>query len=312
MQEYFLAVDGGGSKTEFCLYHCETGKARHFLSGSSNYKIAEADAERAVFLEGVDRVFQEAGISVQQIRGLVMGMSGVDSQADYDHYLEIAVCTAIPRDRIYLCNDSEMAFYSKGTPPGLCMIAGTGSIATGIAADLRTVRSGGWSNYISDEGSGSWLGVQILRALLRYCDGYEPYQPIFDVLRAHFGAAEFDELPPILTNANVQEVAGTAKPVMEMADAGDAYCAELVQEAARLVAEIAGSVYRKLAFELENEVEVVTAGSLFKSTAFYQEFTETLAKKVAAQNLRFCGEVVSPVLGGIALAKILFGEAGRK
>ena len=311
MREYFLAVDGGGSKTEFCLYNCASGEAWRSLSGSSNYKIMEADAERTVFLEGVEHVFRERGIDAGQVRGLVMGMSGIDSQADYDHYLQIALCTGIPRERIYLCNDSELAFYTQGTPPGLCVIAGTGSVATGIAADKRTVRSGGWSNYISDEGSGGWIGVQVLRALLRYCDGYGTYEPVFDVLRSEFRAPSFEALPPILTRASIPEVAATARTVMELADGGDAYCAGLVQEAAVLVAEIAWSVYRKLGFEKENAVDVVMAGSLFKCVPYSRWFQAAMLERAAVKNLRFRDGAGSPVLGGITLAKLLFGEAGQ-
>ena len=312
MQKYFLAVDGGGSKTEFCLYQCADGEKKHFLAGSSNYKIAEADMERQVFLEGVENVIRSTGISIDQIQGLVMGMSGVDSEADYAHYMEIALSTGIAKERIYLCNDSELAFYAKGTPPGLCMIAGTGSIATGIAADRRKVRSGGWSNIISDEGSGTWIAIQVLRALLRYCDGYGAYQPIFETLRLHFQADSFETLPHILTRSGVQEVASGAKPITEAADAGDAYCADVVRQAAQLVAEIAWSVYVKLEFEKEQAVDIVAAGSLFKCECFYRWFTEALSEKAAVKNLRFRGEVVSPVLGGIALAKVLFGEAAER
>lgn len=307
MREAFLAVDGGGSKTEFCLCDCETGERRHFLADGSNYKIAQADMERAIFLEGITGCLREADISIAQIRGLVMGMSGVDSEADHAHYLDIALSAGIPKDKIYVCNDSELAFYTKGTPPGICVVAGTGSVATGIAVDRRKVRSGGWSNYISDEGSGGWIGVQVLRALLRYCDGYEAYQPVFEVLREHFQAESFEALPSILTRIDVREVASTAKPVAKMADAGDPHCAKLVCEAARLVAEIAASVYRKLAFDREESVDIVTAGSLFKAATFYHRFTEVLQGNVSKKNLCFQGEVSSPVLGGLALAKMLFG-----
>lgn len=306
MGEFFLAVDGGGTKTEFCLSSLDTGDRRHFFSGSTNYKIGETDAERVMFLAGMEQVFQGMGITPADIRGMVMGMSGVDSPEDHAHYLDIALSTGIPQSRLYVCNDSELAFYSKGTPPGLCTVAGTGSAATGIGADGRKARSGGWSNFISDEGSGGWIGTRVLRALLRFCDGYDRHQAIFDVLLARYGAKDFDSLRYVLSRTSMQEIAAAAKPVMDLAETGDGYCGDIVREAARLAAEIAYSVYQKLDFQREEAVDVVTAGSLFKSPLFLKSFTACLEAMAPRPNLRFQGEVASPVLGGIALCKLLF------
>ncbi len=306
MWTYDLAVDGGGTKTEFCLRALGTGEMWHFFSGSTNYKIGETDAERGNFLAGVESVFQKMEIGPENIRGMVMGMSGVDSVEDQAHYLDIALSTGIPEDRIYVCNDSELAFYSKGTPPGLCIVAGTGSAATGVGRDQRKARSGGWSNFISDEGSGGWIGNQVLRALLRYSDGYDRYQDIFDRLRELYGAPDFDALRHVLSRFTVQDIAAAAKPIMDWAEAGDAYSAGIVAEAARLVSQIARSVYRKLDFEQEKTVDVVTAGSLFKSPLFTRSFIREMEAVTPCRNLRFCDEVVSPVLGGIALAPLMF------
>jgi len=304
--EFFLAVDGGGSKTEFCLYNRVTGETQCFLSGSTNYKITAVDAEREAFREGVSKVFLETGASPGQIRGLVMGMAGIDSPSDHAHYLQIGLATGVPKERIYLCNDSELAFYSAGRPPGLCVIAGTGSACTGVAADRRTTRSGGWGSPISDEGSGGWIGIRILSELLRYCDGYGTYRPVYESLRERFGAVSFEDLPKILSLIGMREIAGAARPVLDGADAGDGHCGALVRKAALLAAEMAYSVYAKLDFEREHAVDIVLAGSLFKSTAYRDGFEEATSRLIPKGNFHFRREVSSPVLGGIELAKTLF------
>ena len=306
MGEFFLAVDGGGSKTEFCLYDRAAGERRHFFSGSTNYKISPADAEREAFQEGIQKVYSETGVTAERIRGLVMGMSGLDSPEDYARYFQIGLSTGVSKDRIYLCNDSEIAFYAGGTPPGLCIVAGTGSCATGVAADRRTARSGGWGTPISDEGSGIWIGIQVLQKLLRYCDGYDAHQLVFDSLREFFNASAFDELPQILTLISMQQIAATARLILDHADMGDPYCGELVHRAATLTAEIAASVYAKLAFSREPSVDVVMAGSLFKCPTYRKKFMEEMPRITRRENTRFCEQVKSPVLGGIELAKILF------
>ena len=46
---------------------------------------------------------------------------------------------------------------------GVALIAGTGSVAFGRAADGRTIRCGGWGYLLGDEGSGYAIGRAALR-----------------------------------------------------------------------------------------------------------------------------------------------------
>jgi len=308
MGNYLLAVDGGGTKTEFCLHEVSTNSSRHFFSGASNNKIIGKDDDLNAFMEGMTQIKAETGVDMADVRGLVMGMSGVDSPGDHDHYMRIGLTSGIPAEKIYVCNDSELAFYSKGTPPGLCIVSGTGSVCTGVAADGRKERSGGWGTPISDEGSGVWIGIKVLTKLLRYCDGYDERQDVYDDLRAHFGARSFDELRNILAHINVQETAATARLIMDRADDGDPHCADIVNEAARYIAELAYSVYVKLVFHKERSVDIVMSGSLFKSPLYNRVFTEEIRSKPNAGNIVFRGGAAHPVMGGIALAKLLFNS----
>lgn len=307
MEKYYISVDGGGSKTAFCALTIQSGAIHTSYAGKSNYKIAEADMERTNILEGFRALFADCGFDAECVQGLVMGMSGCDTPEDFAHYWDIALQTGIDRNRIYLCNDSELAFYAGGTPPGLCMIAGTGSVSTGITKDGRKARAGGWGFPISDEGSGAWIGAKALRATLRHADGYAPFHPLFDEIRKSFGAKSFAELPFLLAQVNVTEIAGKAKLVMDLADGdkNDLACA-LVEKAAHLAARIAMSVYNKLDFAYESHVDVVMAGSLFKSISYRQAFQTDFAALLPASNVSFLMEVKSPVLGGITLAKQMF------
>jgi N-acetylglucosamine kinase-like BadF-type ATPase len=305
-KEYLLAVDGGGSKTTFCLYDVAAGKNSFYNFGSTNYKITRIKSERDVILKGISRIFSEAGIEANQILGLVMGMSGCDAPADYDHYLSIAIESNVAKDRIRVMNDSELAFYAKGVPPGLCMIAGTGSVATGISADGKKVRIGGWGSPISDEGSGGWIGIQVLKDLLRYCDGYGNYEDVFETLRKLYQAETFEEVPKKLSQCTMSEIASAARPTMDFADAGDEYCIKLVNEAAFHTAEIAHAVYAKLNFSEEEQVDVVMAGSLYNSKTFNAAFRKNCIRLTQKENIVFYDGVDKPVLGGIEYAKNKF------
>jgi N-acetylglucosamine kinase-like BadF-type ATPase len=304
--QYYIAVDGGASKTELCVYNPVTKFEKHFFSGCSNYKNPKTDAEKAIINDGLEQIFRDTGILPAQIKGLVLGLAGYDSQEDYDFFMRIALLSGIPREKIYICNDCELNFFSAGKPPGISVIAGTGSIVTGIASDFAKARSGGWGSSISDEGSGGWIGISVIKDLLRYCDGYGGYRHIFDIIREYFGGAGFDALPGILSQSNVTEMAELAKLVMDESDNGDLYCTDLTSKAAGLVAEIAYSVYQKLNFIGERSVDVVMSGSLFKTLFFCETFKDNLKAMAQNNNFNFCSGVSSPVMGGIELAHTLF------
>ena len=241
-----------------------------------------------------------------QIKGLVMGLSGYDSQRDHDYFMDVAILSGVERNKIFICNDCELTFFAEGNPPGLSVVAGTGSISTGIARDFGRARSGGWGSSISDEGSGGWIGISVIRDLLRYNDGYGEYQQVFSTIREYLGEKTFDSLPGILSQYSVKELANLAKLVMDKADNGDEYCSLITAKAAEHIAEISYSVYKKLKFACEPSVDVVMSGSLFKSTFFCDLFIDTLKSMAGKDNINFCNKLLSPVMGGITLASVMF------
>ncbi len=303
---YYIAVDGGASKTHFCLHNIDTGSEQEFFSSGTNFKNPETSARKNLIDKGVLRIFTETGISPEEVRGMVMGLAGCDCEDDHRYFMQLAAHSGIAPERIYVGNDCELAFYSKGSPPGLSIVAGTGSIAVGIAPNGEIVRSGGWGSLVSDEGSGLWLASAAARELLHYCDGLGEYQDIFEVLRRHFGEGGFASLPARLSKCGVKELAGLAKPLMDEADRGDDYCAKLVARAAGLVAALAHSVYSKLGFSAQSRVDVVLIGSLFKSVLFRACFRREMAALTKTGNMNFI-DGASPVMGGIEMARRLFG-----
>ena len=51
-----------------------------------------------------------------------------------------------------------------GGEPGCIVISGTGSVALARDASGREKQTGGWGYLFGDEGSGWWIGVELLRA----------------------------------------------------------------------------------------------------------------------------------------------------
>ena len=125
-----------------------------------------------------------------------------------------------------------------GGEAGVLLIAGTGAVALGITADAhRSVD--GWGPDLGDLGSGSWLGREGVRAVLRARDGLGPATMLSDDLAALIG----DGTSPIAwvgaAAAPARLLATFAPAVLSAADHGDAAALAIRDEAARLLAETA-------------------------------------------------------------------------
>jgi glucosamine kinase len=113
---------------------------------------------------------------------------------------------------------------------------GTGSCGFAVL-EGRAHQVGGWGFPLSDEGSGAWLGAELLRRALRAADGRLARTGLLDdVLAAHGGA---HGITGWMTGAGPRDYAALAPPVVEAAARGDPQAVSLVREAAGHVDAIA-------------------------------------------------------------------------
>jgi N-acetylglucosamine kinase-like BadF-type ATPase len=108
-----------------------------------------------------------------------------------------------------------------GPKPGVLLAVGTGSIAWGRDGEGREIRVGGWGTPLSEEGSGYWLGMEGLRAVVRAADGRDPPTRLTPDLLGALGFSDHRELVPYVAEAPKGEVGALAPLVLEAAAGGD-------------------------------------------------------------------------------------------
>jgi len=92
----------------------------------------------------------------------------------------------LPFRRTIVVTDAEAA--CVGAHPdgdGGIIIIGTGSIGWAIVGG-KQYRFGGWGLPLSDEGSGAWLGLEVLRRVLWTHDGRLGWTPLLEEVFARF------------------------------------------------------------------------------------------------------------------------------
>lgn len=126
-----------------------------------------------------------------------------------------------------------------GGAPGVLLIAGTGAVALGVTAEGDHRSVDGWGPDLGDLGSGSWIGREGVRAVLRARDGLGPQTALTEALEGVIG----DGGSPITwvggAAAPARLLATFAPAVLQAADRADAAALAIRDEAARLLAETA-------------------------------------------------------------------------
>lgn len=305
--EYYLSVDGGGTKTEFLLQSADGQLEYRLQDGASSVKSVGEDAAREHLASGLARLWQTSGARQEQVRHAVFGLSGCDSAADEALLHGILRRLGWQAGRYTLCNDALLAFYAAAEPPGLVLIAGTGSIVLGVDPAGRVVRAGGWGYGFSDLGSGQWLGSRALEQALRCCDGCRPYLPWFAQVAQKLGAADLAALPESAASLQGQDQVAALAPALLNAPEGDETIETILNQGAAYLAELVEAGWNKLGLPEGQLFRLVFAGGCMKNQGYAQRVALRLSPRLRAA-LVTPGEQRSPAEGGIRLAKAK-GEA---
>lgn len=169
--ELVVGLDIGGSKTHGVLWRSGTlvGEAK---SGSANVQNVTPD-EAALSLSKLFNALLGPE-DPEAIGHVVAGSGGVDTPADAGR-LRALIAVHAPRAVIDVVHDTRLILAAGGARTGIAVIAGTGSVAWGVAEDGREARSGGWGYLLGDEGSGYWVAREAARrALHRHDLGMQP------------------------------------------------------------------------------------------------------------------------------------------
>ena len=275
MTRFYLGVDGGQSSTKALLAD-ETGKVIGRGRGGPCNHVASAEG-RSKFLSAVGdclrQAYHEAGLESTSVRfaSVCLGLSG--GTEDKEAYTKELIAS----DRYKLTHDAEIALLG-GTAgqPGIIIIAGTGSIAFGRNAEMKTARAGGWGYVFGDEGGGFDLARQALRRALQFEEGWGPPTLLHKALLEVSGAATANALLHQLYNKfDRTQIASFAPLVTTAAEQGDQVALEVLKTAATHLTSYVAGVYDHL-FKKSETVQIVAVGGVFQSHLLMQQLMQNI------------------------------------
>lgn len=260
----WLGVDGGGTKTAFTLYDENMSQLDRFELPTCHYAQVGYAGMQRVLTEGVQQA--EASGLLGDEYGIGLGICGYGEGVESSAAIENAVLGAAGNHPFSLVNDVESAWAAGlDMQDGIVIIAGTGSIAYGVC-EGRSMRCGGWDYELGDEGSGGWLGKELLRAFTRQSDGREAPGAILDLVRRELGIADdFEVIEFAQQNmASRSRISQLAPLVAEAARAGDPSARTILERAAQEEAAMVDAIVRGI-FDGCEHVPVTYVGGTFQA-----------------------------------------------
>lgn len=233
---YFLALDGGGTSTR-CWVADESRVLARMSTGTVKLMTVGTQAATERLTELLHATTEMAGVGLRNVQRTCMGLAGISADA-VRGWAQNTLEGAVSGD-VLLCGDEEIALEAafRGGP-GILVIAGTGSHVVGRCSDGTRVSAGGWGPLVGDEGGGSWIGLEAMRAGFAARDRGDRS----GLLEAAQRVWKLDSLGQLIAKVNHRErpdFAELTEVVAECAEAGDGVAQGVLERAGH---ELAGQV----------------------------------------------------------------------
>ena len=309
----FLGVDGGGTKTGFCLIDGQGRIRAAICKGSSYYIQTGFEGFREIMSAGIDEVCRKAGVAVGEIGYAFLGLSAYGEIQKDIPLLEGIIRDLLQSDRFRCGNDVEAGWAgSLACQPGINIVAGTGAIGFGRDGRGNAARAGGWGEFCGDEGSAYWLGKLLISIFGKQSDGRMARTPLYEIIREHFGFRDdFDFITMVYEQflPKREEIAKLALLVFRAAQQYDPQALHLYDQAAFEHSLTVKAILNRLSFE-DGEVPVSYSGGVFKAGEL---ILAPLRKYLVTEPVRLIQPILAPVTGAALYAlKLSGGNVGPR
>lgn len=279
---YYLGIDGGGTKTKVAVI--DEDKNLIYMGTSGPSSIDTVDQVTTLkhikeALSGFTNAHQDITFS-----SVFCGLGGIISEDDIK--LVKSLIKKIPgiNDHTFIdaSNDVENALYSgRCFFEGIALICGTGSVAYGKDLNGTKARAGGWSFKEGDLGSAYDLGMKAIRHVVKAYDGRLDQDDFSLEIAQSIGLNEAIDIVSILNEKYLERtwIASLAPMVTKHANLKNKYAMTYVDQATDDLKLMVQAVYKKLSL---SDKRVVVIGSLGLNPGY---FNEQLMNKIKSIDL---------------------------
>jgi glucosamine kinase len=300
---YFLAVDAGGTKTEFVLADEQQELAR-VRTGTIKRLRAGEETTALNLRAALMSLESQSGIAMKSVSRCCIGTSGetVPLVADW---LRTSFSAAVGGE-LLLLGDVEIALdaFFRGER-GVLVLAGTGSNVAGRAGDGKILTAGGWGPAMADQGSGQFIGLEALRRGFLAIDQERPTR-LLDAARDYWKLPSVGALIEYANADPAPKFSDLAPLVVACAQDGDSVAQEVLRDGGEDLAYLAGLVIermRRIDAEEFRLPDIAIAGSVLVQIAPVRDAFERSIRAVYPE-IVFLKETAEPVGGALWRARL--------
>jgi glucosamine kinase len=231
----FLGIDGGGTRCRARLCAPSGARLGEGIAGPANIRLG-MDESFAAVMQATRQCLTEARLSTPDLARITacLALAGASEPAEL---AAARACKHSFRDAVFTTDAHAACVGAHGGRDGGVIIAGTGSIGWAMLA-RRQHRVGGWGLDVSDEGSGAWLGREVLRHVLWAHDGRTRRTALLDAVFDRF-QRDPHAIVRFASEARPREFGTFAPLVVEHARHNDPAGVALMQHAAAHIDRLA-------------------------------------------------------------------------
>lgn len=282
-----VAIDIGGSGSRI------TADGRTHVAGPA-LTVADGRADHPELVGILARALGPVDATVEAV---AVGAAGMVAFGDAKG-IAAAVSVAWPGAAVVVASDAVTALLGAWDASGGGVVAaGTGVVAFATDFGSSWLRADGWGHVLGDDGGAAWIGRRGLSAALRAVDGRPGGSGrLLAAIQDRFGDPL--RLPELLRSAvnPATLLAGYAPAVTAAAAAGDGVAMQIVDAAARELAETGLSVMRD---PIPRRLALV--GGLASDPAIADVFQTVV--RTARPDIEAAVDTGSPLDGALRLAR---------
>jgi glucosamine kinase len=299
---FFLALDAGGTKTDYVLAD-ETRELARVRTGTIKRMRTDAETAALNLDSGLRQLTALSGVAMQSITRTCIGTAGerVPLVADW---LRSAMTSRVSGE-LLLLGDVEIALDAAFQEEvGVLVLAGTGSNVAGRLSHGELISAGGWGPALADQGSGQRIGLEGLRAAFLAIDEGRSTRLLEDVMD-FWQLKTVDLLVEFANSIPSPDFSTLTELVVRAAELGDEVAAEVLSREGESLAYLVQLVMRRLQHMAGNHQwvpPIAFAGSVMEKVPRVRKALIAAVEREFGQ-VRALATTVDPVAGALWRAR---------
>lgn len=260
-EEALIAVDGGGTKTEFVLISLSGHLLKRLVLPGSNPNSVTVAGAVDILCRGIDRLQREG----RRILGIFVGGAGFYS-GNNGIAVEEALQKVYPGMKIRCESDiCNVLACAEDPQNAIAVICGTGSVVYATQKG-RLLRQGGGGWRLETLGSGYDIGRYAISAALEHRDGTGPETSLTEAVEQKLGGRVWDRIQTVYAQ-DAAGIAAFAPLVIHAWQTGDSVATGIVEQNCRRTAQLIHTAAEKS----PEAKQVILGGSLLTQCPDYRE-----------------------------------------